>query len=191
MASRFHHKNMRWRAWVANVSFKPMKLHTILQVGQRPLKSFLPILFLISFITVVLSGTFAPALAQFPQPLPIPQPPAFPQPLPLPPSPQFPPATTGDIPQPIPTPIPIPQPIPQPIPGIPQPIPQPIPGIPQPIPQPVPQPIPQPVRQRPRQEIRGVWMTNNDLDVLRDRAKVQKAMTQLRRLNFNTVSTLR
>ncbi len=168
MASRFHHKNMRWRAWVANVSFKPMKLRTILQVGQRPLKSFLPILFLISFITVVLSGTFAPALAQFPQPLPIPQP------LPLPSLPQFPPATTGDIPQPIPAPVPIP---------IPQPIPQPIPGIPQPVPQ----PIPQPVRQRPRQEIRGVWMTNNDLDVLRDRAKVKEAMTQLRRLNFNTV----
>jgi uncharacterized lipoprotein YddW (UPF0748 family) len=171
MASRFHHKNMRWRAWVANVSFKPMKLRTIFPIWQRPLKSFLPILFLISFLTVVLSGTFAPALAQFP-PLPIPQPPALPQPLPLPPTPQFPPATTG-----------APQPIPQPIPGIVQPIPQPIPGA---VPQPIPQP-PQPIRRHPGEQIRGVWMTNNDLNVLRDRTKVQKAMTKLRSLNFNTV----
>ena len=38
-----------------------------------------------------------------------------------------------------------------------------------------------------RPEIRGVWMTVNDKDILRDRAKVQEAMQQLRRLNFNTV----
>ncbi|NMF64048.1 glycoside hydrolase family 10 protein [Brasilonema octagenarum UFV-OR1] len=43
--------------------------------------------------------------------------------------------------------------------------------------------IPQP----PRQEIRGVWMTNNDFDTLKNRAKVQDAMNQLRRLNFNTI----
>ncbi len=41
--------------------------------------------------------------------------------------------------------------------------------------------------QLPRQEIRGVWMTNNDFDILRDRLKVQDAMSKLRRLNFNTV----
>ncbi|BCL35052.1 glycoside hydrolase family 10 protein [Nostoc sp. MS1] len=41
--------------------------------------------------------------------------------------------------------------------------------------------------QIPRQEIRGVWMTNNDFDILRDRVKVQDAMSKLRRLNFNTV----
>jgi uncharacterized lipoprotein YddW (UPF0748 family) len=41
--------------------------------------------------------------------------------------------------------------------------------------------------QTPRQEIRGVWLTNNDLDVLKDRKKVQEAVSQLQRLNFNTV----
>jgi uncharacterized lipoprotein YddW (UPF0748 family) len=38
-----------------------------------------------------------------------------------------------------------------------------------------------------RPEIRGVWMTNNDLDVLKDRTKVQEAVTQLQKLNFNTI----
>ncbi len=41
--------------------------------------------------------------------------------------------------------------------------------------------------QLPRQEIRGVWMTNNDFDTLKNRAKVQDAVSQLRRLNFNTI----
>ncbi len=41
--------------------------------------------------------------------------------------------------------------------------------------------------QLPRQEIRGVWITNNDFDILKDRTKVQEAMTQLRGLNFNTI----
>lgn len=43
------------------------------------------------------------------------------------------------------------------------------------------------VAQLPRQEIRGVWMTNNDFDTLKNRAKVQDAMNHLRRLNFNTI----
>jgi uncharacterized lipoprotein YddW (UPF0748 family) len=43
------------------------------------------------------------------------------------------------------------------------------------------------VAQLPRQEIRGVWMTNNDFDILKDRRKVQDAMGKLRQLNFNTV----
>ncbi|WP_245587522.1 glycoside hydrolase family 10 protein [Cylindrospermum stagnale] len=43
------------------------------------------------------------------------------------------------------------------------------------------------VAQLPRQEIRGVWMTNNDFDTLKHRAKVQDAVSQLRRLNFNTI----
>lgn len=43
------------------------------------------------------------------------------------------------------------------------------------------------IAQTTRPEIRGVWMTINDKDILRDRAKVQDAMQQLRRLNFNTV----
>jgi len=41
--------------------------------------------------------------------------------------------------------------------------------------------------QQTRSEIRGVWLTNNDLDVTRDRARVQQAFKQLRQLNFNTV----
>ncbi|AKG24804.1 hypothetical protein IJ00_23030 [Calothrix sp. 336/3] len=41
--------------------------------------------------------------------------------------------------------------------------------------------------QQSRQEIRGVWITNNDFDILRHRAKVQEAVTQLRELNFNTI----
>lgn len=43
------------------------------------------------------------------------------------------------------------------------------------------------IAQTTRPEIRGVWMTVNDKDILRDRAKVQEAMQQLRRLNFNTI----
>jgi uncharacterized lipoprotein YddW (UPF0748 family) len=41
--------------------------------------------------------------------------------------------------------------------------------------------------QPPRQEIRGVWMTKNDFDILKERTKVQEAMSQLHRLNFNTI----
>jgi uncharacterized lipoprotein YddW (UPF0748 family) len=43
------------------------------------------------------------------------------------------------------------------------------------------------VAQQARAEIRGVWMTNNDFNVLRDRTKVQEAVTKLRQMNFNTV----
>ncbi|HIK05003.1 MAG TPA: glycoside hydrolase family 10 protein [Trichormus sp. M33_DOE_039] len=43
------------------------------------------------------------------------------------------------------------------------------------------------VAQLPRQEIRGVWMTNNDFDILKDRSKVQEAMTRLKEMNFNTI----
>lgn len=42
-------------------------------------------------------------------------------------------------------------------------------------------------RQLPRQEIRGVWMSTNDFNVLRNQSRVRDAVTQLRRLNFNTV----
>jgi uncharacterized lipoprotein YddW (UPF0748 family) len=38
-----------------------------------------------------------------------------------------------------------------------------------------------------RQQVRGVWMTSNDMSILSDHAKVQDAMSQLNRLNFNTV----
>jgi uncharacterized lipoprotein YddW (UPF0748 family) len=38
-----------------------------------------------------------------------------------------------------------------------------------------------------RSEIRGVWMTNNDLNIMRDRPKLNEALTQLKKLNFNTI----
>jgi uncharacterized lipoprotein YddW (UPF0748 family) len=41
--------------------------------------------------------------------------------------------------------------------------------------------------QQARTEIRGVWMTGNDRDVLMDPAKLQNAVNQLSRLNFNTL----
>lgn len=41
--------------------------------------------------------------------------------------------------------------------------------------------------QLPQPEIRGVWMTINDFDILKERSKVQDAMRQLKGLHFNTV----
>ncbi|WP_255144667.1 family 10 glycosylhydrolase [Synechococcus sp. ATX 2A4] len=38
-----------------------------------------------------------------------------------------------------------------------------------------------------RAEIRGVWMTGNDMPVLRDRDRMRLAVEQLARLNFNTI----
>jgi len=38
-----------------------------------------------------------------------------------------------------------------------------------------------------RGEIRGVWMTNNDLNILRDRQKLSEALIKLKQLNFNTI----
>lgn len=43
------------------------------------------------------------------------------------------------------------------------------------------------IAQLPRQEIRGVWMTNNDFDILKNRSKVRDAMEKLRQMNFNTI----
>ena len=40
---------------------------------------------------------------------------------------------------------------------------------------------------QPRQEIRGVWITTNDKDILRDRHKVADAVRKLKELNFNTI----
>jgi uncharacterized lipoprotein YddW (UPF0748 family) len=47
--------------------------------------------------------------------------------------------------------------------------------------------MPEPIAQRPMQEIRGVWMTENDHDILSDRTKMQEAVSQLARLNLNTI----
>jgi len=43
------------------------------------------------------------------------------------------------------------------------------------------------IAQLPRQEIRGVWMTTNDKDILRDRRKLGDAVSKLKQLNFNTI----
>ena len=77
-----------------------------------------------------------------------------------------PPKTLSDI-----TPIP-PQQIPIQIPN----------GIPNNIPNTV-----QPTIPIPRTEIRGVWLTNNDLPMMENRTKLRTAMSQLNALNFNTV----
>jgi uncharacterized lipoprotein YddW (UPF0748 family) len=39
----------------------------------------------------------------------------------------------------------------------------------------------------PRQEIRGVWMTINDAEILKDRTKMHEAVAQLAKLHFNTI----
>ncbi len=39
----------------------------------------------------------------------------------------------------------------------------------------------------PKTEIRGVWLTTNDTDTLLDQPKLEEAIAQLSRLNFNTV----
>ena len=43
------------------------------------------------------------------------------------------------------------------------------------------------IAQQPFEEIRGVWMTNNDTSTLIDRAKMQAAVSKLARLHFNTI----
>ncbi|MEW6495818.1 MAG: glycoside hydrolase family 10 protein [Cyanobacteriota bacterium] len=47
--------------------------------------------------------------------------------------------------------------------------------------------VPDVIEQKPLAEIRGVWMTENDHDILRDRPKLQEAVSQLARLNLNTI----
>ncbi|MEH2273540.1 MAG: glycoside hydrolase family 10 protein [Nostoc sp.] len=43
------------------------------------------------------------------------------------------------------------------------------------------------IAQLPRPEIRGVWMTTNDFDTLKSRAKVQDAVSELQQMNLNTI----
>ena len=43
------------------------------------------------------------------------------------------------------------------------------------------------VAQQQLAEIRGVWMTANDMTTLRDRDRTEAAMGELSRLHFNTV----
>ena len=113
MVSRFNRKSEQWRVWVANASFKFMKSSFIVQSWRRLLKSFFPILILISFISVLLVDSFTPAITG-----------------------------GGRF---------------------------------------------SAIAQLPRQEIRGVWMTTNDFETLKNRDKVQDAVSQLQRMNFNTI----
>lgn len=43
------------------------------------------------------------------------------------------------------------------------------------------------IAQAPPSEIRGVWLTGNDTEVLTDRPKLQEAISQLAKLNFTTL----
>jgi len=102
------------RSWIANSSFNFMKLRFILRSWWRSLKfKYLPLLFLTSFITVLLAGNPIGAIA--------------------------------------------------------------------------PWVVPKAIAQQPSQEIRGVWMTNNDTEILVDHPKLQEAVRQLGLLNFNTI----
>jgi uncharacterized lipoprotein YddW (UPF0748 family) len=47
--------------------------------------------------------------------------------------------------------------------------------------------LPPAIAPQSAQEIRGVWITSNDNDVMIDSAKLEDAVTQLAQLNFNTV----
>ena len=47
--------------------------------------------------------------------------------------------------------------------------------------------VPPAILSAPQQELRGVWMTNIDSDVLFSRAKLEPALNKLADLNFNTV----
>ena len=48
-------------------------------------------------------------------------------------------------------------------------------------------PVPPPAAAAPRTELRGVWLTANDMPVLRDRERMRQTVAQLARLNFNTL----
>lgn len=61
------------------------------------------------------------------------------------------------------------------------------PFVPIPNPQPSLPVTPPPTPQIPKAEIRGVWMTTNDTNVLMDQPKLEEAVTQLSQLNFNTI----
>jgi uncharacterized lipoprotein YddW (UPF0748 family) len=98
---------------MANALFKPMTLSIIPQGWWRSMKRLLPLLFLVSFLTVLLADNFIGGLTS---------------------------SKSASA-----------------------------------------------VAQEPRQEIRGVWMTLNDKDILRDRSKLKEAVSELKRLNFNTI----
>ncbi|MDT9210201.1 glycoside hydrolase family 10 protein [Limnospira sp. PMC 1252.20] len=144
--------------------------------------SFLIALFFVSLIAVIQIPAIAlpPAFRTPPTSpdLPLFPPEVFDEPLPLEP------------PQPTITPPPAPATeetiTPPPAPAIEETItPPPVPDIPPPVPQP---PIaPPPIPQIPKTEIRGVWMTTNDTDVLMNQPRLEEAVSKLAQFNFNTI----
>ncbi|HEY9596548.1 MAG TPA: family 10 glycosylhydrolase, partial [Cyanophyceae cyanobacterium] len=112
---------MRLQTWVANSSFKPIKLRFILRGWWRSLK-YIVLLFLSLFITLFLSSNFIFTIAPWAAPKAM--------------------AQSVEI---------------------------------------------EVTPQQPFQEIRGVWVTTNDMDILKDRPKLQESVNQLARLNFNTL----
>ncbi|MEA5597780.1 glycoside hydrolase family 10 protein [Rivularia sp. UHCC 0363] len=123
MKNQFETQSLQVRARLVNL-FR--KLNSLNLATYRLLKRCLPLVFVISFSTVLLLDNLQSAIAQFPPAATIIQP---------------------DIVEPE---------------------------------------ILQP-RQLPRQEIRGVWMSTNDFNVLKTHSGTKDAVTQLRRLNFNTI----
>ncbi|MEB3255639.1 MAG: family 10 glycosylhydrolase, partial [Synechococcaceae cyanobacterium] len=62
------------------------------------------------------------------------------------------------------------------------------PAPPPPLSAPASAPAPTPAPQSaPRPEIRGVWLTLNDMPVLRDRERMRAALADLERLHVNTL----
>jgi uncharacterized lipoprotein YddW (UPF0748 family) len=141
----------------------------IYQGWRRLVKSFLPLLFIATFVTVSLLHNSNPIVAQqIPTDAPINAPTDAPINTPI------------DVPINAPADVPINAPADIPI-NVPADVPN---QVPNQIPNPIPNPIPV---QKPRQEIRGVWITANDANTVKDRRKVEEATSQLRRLNFNTI----
>lgn len=123
-------------------------LHITIQLWRQLNKRFVPLLFVVSLVTVLAVHSFSPVMAQLPQTALVTQLPPLNQVSPVPQVSQ--PNSASPVPQPQ------------------------IPQVP-------------PVPQIPRQEIRGVWMTTNDFDVLKSHPKVLDAVTKLRSLNLNTI----
>jgi uncharacterized lipoprotein YddW (UPF0748 family) len=134
---------------------------------HRQSLKYLSLLFLVSFTTVLLVGNPIFASAPWAVPQAIAQ---STVPKPIAPNPARKPIAPNPARKPI-----APNPTRKPI--APNPVPEVI----------VPNTVPEVIVPPPFQEIRGVWMTENDNDILRDRAKLHDAVSQLARLNFNTI----
>ena len=136
MTKQIHNQSLQVRVRLANFNRKLSEIGSL----KRLLKRCLPLVFAISFATVLLLDNL-PSVAQFPPSATIVQPEL-----------SLPELSLPEILQP---------------------------DIIQPE-------ILQP-RKLPRQEIRGVWMSTNDFNILKTRSGAKDAVTKLRQLNFNTI----